>query len=279
MLEVAPGSASGHALLDEVKMDDMAVRFASWTGHPAKADTRPSVRAMCEAGFRRYLRAALVLVAFFAFPAFGQEGESDDLALSVADSLAGREVKAGQVIAVGPQGITIVADDGGELGTLLPGTPLKGLADDGGRVRIEIKGWALVDYRSSVTSGLGERLTYARLNERGQAELEVLGAAEDPYGESWEEVRLTGWTAKAGLGNNAVSVWALADEIFQTLCSACHVAPALDTYTANQWPGMIGNMVENAGLMGNELVLVRQYLQTHARDPWATDDLSEEEQD
>ena len=260
-------------------MSDVTVHFDSSTGHPTRADTLRSERAMREAWFRRRLPAALILLAFFAFPAFGQEGEADEIVLSAADSLAGKKVEASQAIAVGPQSVTIVGDDGGELGTLLPGTPLKALANDGDRVRIELKGWALAGYRSSVTSGLGERLTFARLNERGQAAREVFGKTEDPYGESWEEVRLTGWAAKAGLGNNAAAVWALADELFQILCNACHVAPAPDAYTANQWPGMIGNMVENAGLMGNELVLVRQHLQTHARDPWATEDESEEEQD
>ena len=252
----------------------------SWTGYPTKANTRLYVRAICEACFRRHLSAALIFLVFFAFPAFSQAEDTVDLVLSAADSFAGKEVEAGRAIAVGPKSVTIVGDDGGELGTLFPGTPLKALANDGARVRIELEGWALVNYRSVVTSGLGERLRFARLNERGQAAREVLGETEDPYGESWEEVRLTGWAAKAGLGNNAASVWALADELFQILCNACHVAPAPDTYTANQWPGMIGNMVENAGLMGNELVLVRQYLQAHARDPWATGDPSgEEEQD
>lgn len=234
---------------------------------------------MCEARFRRHLPAASIFLVFFVFPAFSHADDTVDLVLSAADSLAGKEVEGSQAIAVGPVSVPIVGGDGGELGTLLPGTPLKALADDGARVRIELKGWALVAYRSLVTSGLGERLTFARLNERGQAAREVLGETEDPYGESWEEVRLTGWAAKAGLADSIAPVWALADEVFQTLCNACHVAPAPDTYTANQWPGMIGNMVENAGLMGDELVLVRQHLQTHARNPWATEDPSEDEQD
>ncbi len=202
----------------------------------------PGYRTFCEGCFRRHLSAALIFLVFFAFPAFSQAEDTVDLVLSAADSFAGKEVKAGRAIAVGPKSVTIVGDDGGELGTLFPGTPLKALANDGARVRIELEGWALVNYRSVVTSGLGERLRFARLNQRGQAAREVLGETEDPYGEPWEEVRLTGWAAKAGLGNNAASVWALADELFQILCNACHVAPAPDTYTANQWPGMIGNM-------------------------------------
>ncbi len=249
------------------------------TGYPTEVNIRLYVRAICNGCFRWHLPAALILLVLFAFPAFGQEGDSDDLVLSAADSLADKKVEAGQAIAVGPKGVTIVGDQGGELGTLLPGTPLKVLANDGARVSVEVEGWALVGHRSLITSGLGQRLVFARLNERGQAAREVLGETEDPYGQSWEEVRLSGWTAKAGLANDAAPAWALADEIFQTLCNACHVAPAPDTYTANQWPGMIGNMVENAGLMGNELVLVRQYLQAHARDPWAALRTSEEEQD
>ena len=231
--------------------------------------------------FFRSLIAVFVVAGAFALPAFRQEADSGDveIVLPAEDSLAGRKIEAGQVIAVGPMSITIAGNDGEELGTLLPGTPLKALANNSDRIRIEIKGWSLVDYRTLVTSGLGERLAFARLNERGQAARKVLGKTVDPYEMTWEEVQLPGWVAKAGIAKSAAVVWTLAGELFQDTCNACHVAPAPDTYTANQWPGLISNMVLNAGLMGNELVLVRQYLQTHAKDPWATDDVSEDEQD
>ena len=45
----------------------------------------------------------------------------------------------------------------------------------------------------------------------------------------------------------------------------CHTAHSPETYSVNQWPGELDSMADYGGLMGDEPVLVRQYLQTHAK--------------
>ncbi len=188
-----------------------------------------------------------------------------DLMLAFAGSLAGEHVEAGRAIAVGPQAVTLIAEDGSELGTLMPGAPLKVLASDETRVRVELEGWAPVVYRLIVTKDVGQRLSFAQLTEKGTQARKVVATTDDLYGEKWEEVRLTGWAAKPGLAVDAKSVWELADRIYQNRCDSCHTAHAPDSYSTNQWPGNLDSMADYGGLMDKELVLVRQYLQTHAK--------------
>ena len=188
-----------------------------------------------------------------------------NLMLAFKGSLAGEDIDAGQAIAVGPRAVALTGDDGTELGSLMPGTPLKALESDEGRVRIELTGWTPVTYRLVVTRALGQRLSFARLNDRGKDAREVLRTAEDLYGEAWEEVRLAGWVGKAGLAESVAPVWAFADKIYQYRCDSCHVAHDPDTYSVNQWPGNLDSMADYGGLMGDEMVLVRQYLQAHAK--------------
>lgn len=189
-----------------------------------------------------------------------------DLMLSFKGSLAGQSVSSGRDIAVGPRAMAIAAAvDGPEMGQLMPGAPLKVLQDDGERLQVEVKGWAPVAYRLIITSALGQRLSFVKLNETGKGARQVLRSAKDLYDETWEQVSLTGWVAKAGLAESTGPVWAFADKIYQHHCDSCHVAHSADEYSANQWPGELDSMADYGGLMGAQLVLVRQYLQTHAR--------------
>ncbi len=188
-----------------------------------------------------------------------------NLMLSFKGSLAGRSVGTGQKIAVGPRAIPLSTDAGDKLGDLMPGTPLKVLTTAGKRLRVELKGWAPVSYRLIITKSLGRRLAFAKLTKQGVSARKVLRTAEDLYGEKWEEVRLTGWTAKSAMADSAAPVWAFAGKIYQYYCDSCHVANAADDFSVNQWPGELDSMADYAGLMGAELVLVRQYLQAHAK--------------
>ncbi len=188
-----------------------------------------------------------------------------DLMLAFKGSLAGKSVENGRSIAVGPRAVTITGGDGTELGQLMPGAPLKVLQSEDDRVRIEIKGWAPAKYRLIITSALGKRLSFAKLNTQGKNARKILKTAEDLYGEKWEEVSLAGWVDKAGLADNVKPVWAFADRIYQHHCDSCHVAHAPDEYSINQWPGELDSMADYGGLMGDQLILVRQYLQSHAK--------------
>lgn len=188
-----------------------------------------------------------------------------DLMLAFKGSLAGKDIDPGQAIAVGPRAVALIGDDGTELGSLMPGAPVKALKTDDDRVRIEVKGWAPVNYRLVITNALGQRLSFARLTDPGKDARKVLQTAEDLYGEGWEEVRLAGWVGKAGLAESVAPVWAFADKIYQHRCDSCHVAHEPSDYSINQWPGELDTMADYGGLMGDEMILVRQYLQNHAK--------------
>jgi trimethylamine-N-oxide reductase cytochrome c-type subunit TorC len=188
-----------------------------------------------------------------------------NLMLSFKGSLAGKSVQAGQKIAVGPRKSVLTSAAGTNLGELMPGAPLKIVKSDDTRAFVELAGWAPVTYRPIITRALGQRFAYARLSKQGETARVVLRTAEDLYGEKWEEVRLTGWVAKAALTDSIAPVWTFAAKIYQYYCDSCHVAPAPDDFSVNQWPGELDSMADYAGITGEELLLVRQYLQAHAK--------------
>lgn len=80
-----------------------------------------------------------------------------------------------------------------------------------------------------------------------------------------DESGLAGWVAKGGLAASVAPVWAFAERTNQYRCDSCHFAHTPITYSVNQWPGELDSMADHDGLMGEEMVLVRQYLQTHAK--------------
>lgn len=188
-----------------------------------------------------------------------------DLMLSFKGSLAGVGVSAGQHIAAGPRGVALTDAEGGDLGRLLPGAPLTVVDSSGDLAQVEITGWAPKNYQVIITSALGERLSYAQLSDAGRDRRRILEEASDLYGEGWEQVTLRGFAQKAALAQGVKPVWDLADRIYQSRCGSCHAAHVPATYTINQWPGELDTMASYGGLMGDELTLVRQYLQANAK--------------
>ncbi len=188
-----------------------------------------------------------------------------DLMLSFKGNLAGATVAAGQEIAAGPRGVALVDGEGNDLGKLMPGAPVKVLDSSGDQVRVEIAGWAPKNYQVIITNALGERLSFAQLTDAGRDLRTVLKEDEDLYGEGWQMVTLQGFADKSKLAFGVKTVWELADKIYQSRCGSCHAAHATTAYTTNQWPGELDTMADYGGLMGDELLLVRQYLQANAK--------------
>ncbi|HKX16980.1 MAG TPA: hypothetical protein VJT33_03085 [bacterium] len=73
--------------------------------------------------------------------------------------------------------------------------------------------------------------------------------------------------APAALTSDVQTVWTRGRQSYESHCSTCHSLYASDQYTANQWPGLLSNMSDRAGLSGPDLALALKDLQTHAKAP------------
>jgi len=151
------------------------------------------------------------------------------------------------------------------MGDIVPGTLVRVLAQHGATIEIEVEGWSVKGAPSLVFATVGQRILQARLTGVGQSHRTVVRQAEDDYGYTWEQVRVTGNVNAASLVPDVASVWNSARQIFAKQCSSCHALHRPKEFTANQWASIIRTMAFRAALSDDQTDLVAKYLQTHAK--------------
>ncbi len=175
-------------------------------------------------------------------------------------------VAAGDSVAAGPRSFPLIDKNGGELAEVMPGTPLTVVRSSGSKVEVEVRGWSLKAYPVALSVAVGQRIILAKLTEAGVATQQITGEAEDDYGESWQEVRITGLADKALLVRDVSAVWELADRFYVMKCGVCHSPQFPIEYPAYQWLGILGYMAEFSNLNKEGLKLVQAYVQHNASD-------------
>ncbi len=183
------------------------------------------------------------------------KGLAEDVAVAAGDSLA-----------VGPRSFTLIGKNGDELAEVMPGTPLTVVRSSGFKVEVEIRGWSLKAYPVALSVAVGQRIILAKLTKAGVATQQVTGEGEDDYGESWQEVRITGLSDKALLVGDVSTVWELADKFYVMKCGVCHSPQFPIEYPAYQWLGILSYMAEFSNLNKKGLKLVQAYVQHNASD-------------
>lgn len=155
---------------------------------------------------------------------------------------------------------------GSVVGTVTPGTPVAVTETQGGNAHVAVHGWFAAG-SNAIVSAVGLRIVLVNLTAPDQAQRETGSQTKDSYGTVWTEVTVSGWMAPAALTADVQTVWTRGRQSYESHCSTCHSLYASDQYTANQWPGLLSNMSDRAGLSGADLALVLKYLQTHAKAP------------
>lgn len=152
------------------------------------------------------------------------------------------------------------------LGQIPPGTELKILSKAGPKVEVQLEGWTEEYQELAIFAGKELRVERATLVRIDPKQREVLGTAKGRFDVEWTHVRLKGWVNVRQLDKSLDGVWKLARQIHQERCTECHDFMQATEFTAQQWSGTLRIMTHRAALTPEEAVLIKQYLQTHARD-------------
>ena len=159
----------------------------------------------------------------------------------------------------------LAAAGGASQGSVMPGTALGVLDASGGDTHVQIQGWAIKGSASVVFQDVGLHVVLATLDAKAEAGLKVVKTKEDDYGTTWEQVVLEGWVATKDTASSVDTVWKAAESLYDSRCSACHALHDPGEFTANQWPGILKTMGQNASLDQQTLNLVTRYLQAHGK--------------
>lgn len=155
------------------------------------------------------------------------------------------------------------------LGQITPGTALTVKSKAGGRVQVELEGWA-EEYRELELFAKKEvRIEVASLVRANKKNLTEIGTEAGRYDSVWKKVKLTGWVDARRLDKKLDNVWKAARDIHSERCTECHDFMPSSELTAQQWSGVLRIMTHRAALTPEEAVLLKQYLQTHAREKTA----------
>lgn len=152
------------------------------------------------------------------------------------------------------------------LGQLPPGTEVEVLKKAGRKVQVKLVGWT-EEYRElELFKGKELRLEVASLVRVDDKHVKTLSEEKGRFDVAWTKVELTGWVDKRNLVSDLSTVWKPAQEIHQERCTECHDFMPASELTAQQWSGTLRIMTHRAALTPEETVLIRQYLQSGARE-------------
>jgi len=148
-------------------------------------------------------------------------------------------------------------------------TPLE--QDTTGWQRIRMTGWTQAGAERVVQAAPGIRVTRAALSKTGLDALTFGRSREDAdTGLTWTLTTLTGWIAPdAATSPDLDTLWARAEPLFATRCTACHERRVPERYTANQWTSHLKVMGPRTGLPKDDQALIRVFLQYRSADATA----------
>lgn len=189
-------------------------------------------------------------------------------------AFAALQVDAGKLAAA--PGVTLYAigsvplqlgDSDESAGELAASTAVTVRAVDQGRLTLELTGWQREGSPELLYQRFGKRILAATLTEPARARVETLQiATDDDTGDQWTQVRLLVGAAPGRFVNSRAPLWTLAARIEDDNCTLCHALKPPGSAKADAWIGHLNAMKRLTALDGEEVALLRAYLQNHAKD-------------
>jgi trimethylamine-N-oxide reductase cytochrome c-type subunit TorC len=161
----------------------------------------------------------------------------------------------------------LLGDSDESAGELAASTAVTVRAVDQGRLTLELTGWQREDSPELLYQRFGKRILAATLTETARARLESLETAtDDDTGDQWMRVRLLVGAAPGRFVSSRAPLWTLAARIADDNCTLCHALKPPGIAKADAWIGHLNAMKRLTALDGEEVALLRAYLQNHAKD-------------
>jgi trimethylamine-N-oxide reductase cytochrome c-type subunit TorC len=152
------------------------------------------------------------------------------------------------------------ASAGNLIGSLGPGTALDVLGQSGGATNVAVHGWS-AQGANAVMFAAPDRHIVVLSGFTGHG---AEGASQTVSTTVYHAVTVEGWVATTALVDDVETVWKSASGLYTANCGSCHTLPAVKSYSANQWPGIMKTQAVNAGLDPNDAALVTTYLQVQS---------------
>ena len=188
----------------------------------------------------------------------------------LAGAPVGADTRAPSLYAAATTPLYAAPDEGARpIGKLLVAARLIPMElDEDGWQKVRVPGWTQAGAERVVQTAPGIRVTRAALAKSGLAALAFGEARDDPdTGLTWTRTMLTGWIAPgADTAPDLATLWARAEPLFATRCTACHERRVPGRYTANQWTSYLKVMGPRTGLPKDDQALIRTFLQFRSAD-------------
>lgn len=154
-----------------------------------------------------------------------------------------------------------------EDGTLLPSTEIKVIQRQGDLIFGLLQGWIQDDLTEVIYAAQGKRIISALPGDTARKSEKMTTTVTDKLtGQKWRNVELRIWLPKKDLIGNEQKIWQYASGLMSNNCTGCHGAPSLNSFTANQWTGVIKGMSGRTSLTKEQIRVLSQYVQKHASD-------------
>lgn len=153
----------------------------------------------------------------------------------------------------------------GELGTINPTTELKVLSTDGNKRVVNIQAYQMKGAEQVLYLARGQRAIVATLTEQGIAALKTDNYVADEYGNEWRSAELTA-EIDAPVLDSQQPIWQYAQELDNVYCSTCHAIIPANHFTVNAWAPVAKGMGERTDITDEDLQLLTNYFQHHAKD-------------
>ena len=162
-----------------------------------------------------------------------------------------------------------ISQDGKAIGEAEILTPIEVISSDGGVAKIKIKGVVSENYQLQIQKNMKEAEIYAIFTNEAEANFKKDKKLEDDYGEIWYEAEGIYEISSDAVAKDAKALYAEAKTNYEQICSACHRLHEPKSFTANQWPANLQEMINAnyVALEGDELNLIIKYLQHNAKKP------------
>lgn len=162
-----------------------------------------------------------------------------------------------------------ISQEGKAIGEIQILTPIEVLSGEGGVTKIKIKGVVNENYQFQIQKNMKEAEIYATFTNEADANFKKSKKIEDDYGEVWYEVEGVYEISSDAVAKDAEALYADAKTNYEQICSACHRLHEPNSFTANQWPASMQEMINAnyVALEGDDLNLIVKYLQHNAKKP------------
>ncbi|MGD0635763.1 MAG: hypothetical protein ABSA13_16150 [Beijerinckiaceae bacterium] len=152
------------------------------------------------------------------------------------------------------------AAGGKPIGSLGPGAALEVRGQSGGATQVAVHGWSAQGANAVVFVAPDRHIVTLSGLTGHTAEGNTLTSGGTVY----HAVTIEGFVTNKALVDDVQTVWKSARDLYAPSCASCHPLPKPNSYSANQWPGIMKTQAANAGLDPDQTTLLTTYLQVQS---------------